>query len=195
MNDTERRLLEENLKAVEIRAKYLYKKYAFPKEEFEEFFQVACMFICDRIHKYNGTTKFSTFVDNVLENAFIDRVRKINRQRIDEISIDECCTDCADNNDTSLAEFLKSDNDTENEALLEYTKDYMKKCINRAKLNCTSKTTVRGFDALELKMEGYTGAEIADMLSVPSNSLRSWISRAKKLLFTDKEFKDLFEVI
>ena len=193
MNDNEKRLFRENIKAVEIRAKYLYRKYAMPNEDFEEFFQNACVFIGERIHKYDGRKGFSTFVDSVLENAFIDRLRVTTKRNLDCLSLDECSGD--ENEGTPMMEFLHADCNTENEVLSAITEDMVKSIIEDVRKKCTSKTTVKGFDALELKIQGYTAAEIAKIFNVPSNSLRMWISRAKKLLIKEKTFTELLETL
>ena len=189
MNDYEKSLIEDNLSAIEIKAKYLYKKYAFPMEEFNEFFQTACLYVCNRVHKYDEKVKFSTFVNSILENAFIDRLRSMIGKRINTVSLDECFGDC-EGEGVSLAEFLKTDNCTENNALAAISEESLKKYILRVKNKCTSKTTVRGFDALELKMQGYSGREISKIFNAPDNSVRMWISRAKKMLVNDADFAE-----
>lgn len=195
MTDKEKLLIEENMKAIEIRTKQLVKKYGIPAHEYEEYLQVACLVICNKIHKYDEAKSFSTFVDAVLENAFIDMHRADKSSKIDLISLDECCIDDGCGSEASLADFLATDNNTENEVLAGITNDIIKRCIKKAKEKCTSQTTVKGFDALELKFEGYSGAEIARMFNVPSNSLRSWISRAKKTLLAEREFADLLNAL
>ena len=195
MTDKEKMLIEENMKAIEIRTKLLVKKYGIPQDEYEEYLQIACLVICNKIHKYDETKSFSTFVDAILENAFIDMHRADKSRKIDLISFDECCIDDGCGSEASLADFLATDNNTENEVLAGITNDIIKRCIKKAKEKCTSQTTVKGFDALELKFEGYSGAEIARMFNVPSNSLRSWISRAKKTLLAEREFADLLNTL
>ena len=195
MTDKEKMLIEENMKAIEIRTKLLVKKYGIPQDEYEEYLQIACLVICNKIHKYDETKSFSTFVDAILENAFIDMHRADKSRKIDLISFDECCIDDGCGSEASLADFLATDNNTENEVLAGITNDIIKRCIKKAKEKCTSQTTVKGFDALELKFEGYSGAEIARMFNVPSNSLRSWISRAKKTLLAERELADLLNAL
>ena len=195
MTDKEKMLIEENMKAIEIRTKLLVKKYGIPQDEYEEYLQIACLVICNKIHKYDETKSFSTFVDAILENSFIDMHRADKSRKIDLISFDECCIDDGCGSEASLADFLATDNNTENEVLAGITNDIIKRCIKKAKEKCTSQTTVKGFDALELKFEGYSGAEIARMFNVPSNSLRSWISRAKKTLLAEREFADLLNAL
>ena len=53
--------------------------------------------------------------------------------------------------------------------------------------------TVKGFEALELKMQGYSGSEIAQMFQVPANSLRAWMSRARAILLKDNS--DVYELL
>ena len=193
MTDKEKSLIEENMKAIEIRTKQLVKKYGIPTREYEEYLQVACLVICNKIHKYDERKSFSTFVDAVLENAFIDMYRVDKSNKIDLISLDESCVQGGSGNELSLADFLATDNNTENEALTCITDENIKSCIKNAKAKCTSQTTVRGFDALELKLEGYSGVEIARMFNVPSNSVRSWISRAKKILLAERDLLELIK--
>ena len=195
MTEKEKKLIEENMKAIEIRTKLLVKKYGIHADEYEEYFQMACLVICNKVDKYDDSKSFSTFVDAVLENAFIDMHRADKRSKVELISFDECCVDDGCGSEASLADFLATDNDTENEVLATITNDIIRSCIKSAKAKCTSNTTVRGFDALELKFEGYTGAEIARMFNVPSNSVRSWISRAKKILLAEREFKDILQTM
>lgn len=195
MTDKEKMLIEENMKAIEIRTKLLVNKYGIRLDEYDDYLQMACLVICNKIHKYDETKGFSTFVDAVLENAFIDMYRVDKSGKIDLISLDECCIDDGCGSEASLADFLATDNNTENEVLAGITNDIVKRCIKNAKEKCTSQTTVRGFDALELRFEGYSGAEIARMFNVPSNSIRSWISRAKKILLAEREFEELLQAL
>lgn len=195
MTNKEKMLIEDNIKSIEIRTRQLVRKYGVPLYEYEEYFQVACLVICNKIHKYDETKSFSTFVNAVLENAFIDMHRADKNSKFDFVSLDECCVDDDSGSKASLADFLATEDNTENEVLARITNDIIKKCIKKAKEKCTSQTTVRGFDALELKFEGYSGAEIARMFNVPSNSLRSWMSRAKKLLIAEREFEELLNAL
>ena len=53
--------------------------------------------------------------------------------------------------------------------------------------------TVRlGIEAIELKVQGYSGAEIAVMYGVKPNLVGAWISRAKSRLKQNDAFKDYF---
>lgn len=195
MTEYEKKLIEDNMNAVAITTRQFLKRYNIPQTEFEDYRQNGYLILCNKVHKYDGSTKFSTFIDVVLRNAFIDMYRTDKNRRLDMVSLDDYLSEEKSFNDAQLAEFLEDENSTENEAFAKLTNEIIKKCIKKSKVNCTSETTVRGFEALELRIEGYSGAQIAKMLDAPSNTIRVGISRAKKILLCDKEFTDVLQTI
>ena len=188
LSKNDRKLIEDNMHTVEITVKRIMKKFGISKNEYEDYCQIGYLVLCSKVHRYDGSTKFSTFADKVLTNAFIDKYRFEKNRNKELLSLDDVCSEDSDGNGVSLAEFLVADTNVENEALSKITNDAIRKYIASAKTKCSAKTTVRGFEALELKLEGYSGEEIANMFDVPSNSLRSWMSRAKKALLNEKDF-------
>lgn len=191
LHEQEKRLIEENMHVVEIVVKSLMARFNIPRNEFDDYCQNAYLILCNKIHKFDGTTKFSTFADIVLTNAFIDKYRRDKARNPETVSIDFVPDKGEAENIVCLADYLATDINAENEILSKITHDMIKKYIKAAKKKCTAHTTIKGFEVLELKIEGYSGAEIADMFNVPSNSLRSWISRAKKILVNEHEFIEL----
>lgn len=189
MREKDKRLIEENLDKLEVTIKSLAKKFNVPACDFEDYRQTAYLTLCNKTYKYDGSTKFITFANTVIINAMIDKYRREKNKKIEMVSLDDACFECE--GETNLLDFLASENDTENEVLTRVTNDMVKKYIRNAKDKCTAKTTLRGFEALELKLEGYSGEEIASMFNVPSNSVRSWMSKAKKLLLCEKDFVEL----
>lgn len=189
--DHEKRLIEDNMDKLEIIIKVLAAKFNISKNEIDDYRQSGYLAICKKVHKYDGSTKFSTFANTVMTHAFIDKYRKDKSQKMDVVSLDDICSEDDDGSEACLMDFLASDNNTENEVLASVTNDMIKNYIKDAKVKCTAQTTVKGFEALELKLEGYSGEEIANMFNVPSNSVRSWMSRAKKALLNEHEFVEL----
>lgn len=189
MSEKDKRQIEENMDKLEVTIKSLAKKFNVPACDFDDYRQTAYLTLCDRAYKYDGRTKFITFANTVITNAMIDKYRREKNRNVEMVSFNDACFECED--ETNLLDFLASENDTENEVLTRVTNDMVKKYIRTAKDKCTAKTTVRGFEALELKLEGYSGEEIASMFNVPSNSLRSWMSKAKKLLLCENDFVEL----
>lgn len=185
----EKKLIEENLDKLEITIKALAKKFKVSACDFEDYRQTAYLTLCNKVHVYDGSTKFITFANTVITNAMIDNYRREKSRNVEMVSLNDSCFD--NDEEANLMDFLASDNNTENEVLSGITNDMIRDYIKNAKNKCTAQTTVRGFEALELKLEGYSGEEIANMFNVPSNSLRSWMSRAKKLLLCEKDFEEL----
>jgi len=195
MTEYEKKLIEDNMNAVAMTTWQFLKQHNIPRSEFDDYCQNGYLILCIKVHKYDGSTKFSTFIDVVLRNAFIDIYRTDKNRRLDVVSLNEYLSEEKTFNDVQLAAILEGDNTTENEVLEKVTNEIMKKCIKRAKSKCTSKTTVRGFEALELRIEGYSGAQISEMMKTPSNSIRVGINRAKKILLDDKEFVDVLQTV
>ncbi len=188
MREHERKLIEDNMEVVEYAVKYMMQKYNIPKSEYEDYYQEGFLILYSKIDKYNGSTKFKTFANMVLINGFIDMYR--TNHNIQAESLEAKLYD-DEGNEEEFINLLAAPNNTENEVIARVTNDMLKEHIHRVKESCAAKTTVRGFEALELKMQGYTGAEIAKMFDVPANSLRSWMSKAKKLLLNDNGIQNL----
>lgn len=195
LSEEEKLFIEKNMKTIEIGTKKFMNKYNIQMNEYEEYFQRACLAVCNKMHKYDRNMAFSTFVGAVLENALIDIHRKESRNIVGAVSIEECYMVEDGELELSLGNFLTATDDTENDALSRIVDLEVKKCIKYAKEKCTSNVVIRGFEALELKIAGYTGTEIARIYNVPSNSVRAWISRAKKVLAAEREFKELLDAL
>ncbi len=188
MLEYERRLIEDNMYVVGYVVRKLMNKFNIPREEYEDYCQSGYLILCSKVHKYDGSVEFKTFADKVLRNGFIDLYR--TKHDIDSISLEASLYD--DNEkESELMNFICTDCDMESEAVFNVTRDILKKYIRKLKRECRANTVVKGFEALELRMQGYTGKEIADMFNVPDNSLRSWMSKAKKILIADDVIKKL----
>lgn len=185
MTEKAKKLIEENMDMLEITVKALLIKFKVPWNDADEYRQTGYLALCKNAHRYDGRTKFTTFANTVMNNAFIDKCRHDNVKNTECLSFDEPYAEDDDGNGLTLMSVLSTPNDTENEALTRITRELIRKNIKDAKAECGAKTIVKGFEALELKLEGYTGEEIAGMFDVPSNYLRSWMSKAKKILLAD----------
>ncbi|MBR0277868.1 MAG: sigma-70 family RNA polymerase sigma factor [Clostridia bacterium] len=188
MNEYEKNLVENNLSAVKSVVNGLIYSGRINQSEYDDYFQYGCLMLCEKAGKYDGRVKFSTFAETVLKNAFVDLYRKNKNSVSGDVSLSEELSD----DGALLEEFLKSKLDTEKEVLSAVLEKDIKQMISEAKRKCKTPTTVKGFEALELKISGMTGSEIAKLYNVPANSVRSWISRAKKILLADEKFVALF---
>lgn len=188
LKEHERRLIEENMDNIKIVVRLMMDKYNIRKDEYDDYCQTGYLILCEKVSKYDESVKFSTFINAVLHNAFVDKYRMDKSRKIDALSLDE---PICDDGDTVLADILASPGNTENDVLSKLTADMLNRCINNAKDKCNAHTTIKGFEALELRIKGYSGKEISDILNAPQNSVRAWISRAKNLLVKEKEFMAL----
>ena len=72
MTEYEKKLIEDNMNAVAMTTWQFLKQHNIPRSEFDDYCQNGYLILCNKVHKYDGSTKFSTFIDVVLRNAFID---------------------------------------------------------------------------------------------------------------------------
>lgn len=188
MNETKEKILIENMNLIKMIVWTLIKEYNIPKNEYEDYLQEAYLAVFAKLDMYNPEKKFSSFARIVIKNRFIDIYRKKKISMNSVVSLEDCVLSDVDGNTTEMIKVLKALNNTENLALQKVTEEMLRKCICDIKRSCSAKTTVKGFEALELKMDGYTGEQIAKMFNVPSNSLRSWMSKARKILINNEAF-------
>ena len=119
--------------------------------------------------------KFSTFVTTVIRNGIIAHHRRSRFHTPATGSLDDDANAIlrrAGMHDDLEARFSEADT----LALLE-----------SAKRGCSG-ITLRGIEALELRAQGLTNVDIAELLGVPRNYVGAWISRAKKRLLADEDF-------
>ena len=193
MTEYEKKLIEDNMNTVAIITRCFLKQYNIPGTEFDDYCQNGYLILCKKVHKYDGSTKFSTFINIVLRNAFIDIYRTNKSRYLEVVSMDEYLSEDKTSREYQLADFLKSDNSTENEVISKATDELIKNCINKAKRKCKSQTILKGFQALELRINGYSGKQISEMLNTPANTIRVGINRAKSILLDDKDFVNFIQ--
>ena len=191
MRERDKNLIEDNWDKLEITMKTLISKFNIPQNEADDYRQTGYLALCTKAYKYDGRTKFTTFANIVIKNAFIDKYRSEKNNK--QISLDEMYSDVDNENQASLDKFLASTNNTENEAISNITEEIVRKYIHLAKDECNAQKTKRSYEALELKIKGFNNEEIAKMFNMPSNCLRALISRAKKTLSKETEFAELIK--
>jgi RNA polymerase sigma factor (sigma-70 family) len=141
---------------------------------YDDLFQEGCAALCKAASTFDGSVKFITYAQVVVKNALISYCRGISRNKSHLcVSLNE--TEVYTDTDTSkTAEQLVAEAD-----LIRLL----------ASVRAEYSGTVRlGIEALELKIQGYSGAEIARMYSVKPNLVGAWISRASAKLRRDERF-------
>lgn len=168
----------QTLKAL---VKSVMKKLGIPQEEYEDCLQEAYILIWKKADKFNPDKEFGPFARRVITNGLIDLYKRNRELKKELLSLDYDVQD-EEGNGVELVDLLKGENETENQALQNITVELLHKYIEKSKESCTVVSTVKGFEALELKIAGYSGEQIAKMYDVSSNSVRFWMSNARKIL-------------
>lgn len=177
LNEKQQEMAEQHLELVSI----ILKKYINTNEqirglEYDDLFQCGCLALCKAAYHYDGRVKFETFAGTVIRNALLDECRKAKTVYSRHLSYDASVHSDDDEGD-SFAQMISDDTDI-NEGI------FSEELINIVQ---TAKKThkgavLKGIEAIELRIKGYTGAEIARLYGVKNNNVTSWISKACAVL-------------
>lgn len=179
LNEKQQTMVEENLDVVSI----IIRKYIRINEqvrglEYDDLYQCGCLALCKAAYLYDGRSKFETFAGTVIKNALLDECRKANKIFSHNLSYDASINS---EDDDTFAEILEDVSDI-NDSI--FSEELMS--IVQASKKTHKGAVLKGIEALELRIKGYTGAEIARMYGVKNNNVTSWISKARVVL--EKEY-------
>ena len=170
-------LVEQHLDLVSI----IIRKYINTNEqvrglEYEDLYQYGCLALCKAAFHYDGRVKFETFAGTVIRNALLDECRKAKVNYSHNLSYDASVNSDDDDGDTFAG--MLGDTSDINDSI--FSEELMS-IVQTAKK--THKGAVlKGIEAIELRIKGYSGAEIARMYGVKNNNVTSWISKAAAVL-------------
>ncbi len=168
--DKERQLIEENLDIVKI---VILTNFRYDNNvvgmNFDDLYQVGCLALCEAVRKYDSSTKFTTFASMVIRSKLLTYCKKTN-------SI---------NNKYCYIELLEVE-DKVDHSMSTYEDDVLK-ALRKVKVSSNG-VALKGIAALELKVKGFSGKEIADMYDTSTNNVNAWISRARKKLIGNSVF-------
>ena len=151
-----------------------------PLLEYDDMRQIGYMALCEAADAYDGSVKFSTFAKKVVFNRLIDYCRKMKRIQDKIYSLQNEIPD----SDEMIYEAVVPDKDPLETAIDEQEAVDL---LHSAKSKYSG-ITLKGIEAIELKLKGYTGVEIAALYGIKPNLLAAWISRAKQKLKSDADF-------
>ena len=113
--------------------------------------------------------QFHSYAFPVIRNHLLDYCRKIQSQTAPVVSLEAW--------DVEMARRGETDWDGENSLFVEQVLEYGKRTY--------SGVARLGVEALELKIAGYSGTDIAKLYGVQPNHVGAWISRAAQKLKKD----------
>ena len=174
----QQKVVEENLDLADI----LLRTKIHPNEtirgmEFDELYQCGCLALCRAAATYDYTTQFRTYASRVVYNAMIDQCRTAQKHYGNTLSYDAAVGEEED----SHSIFLQASGTVDDAVLA----DELTKLLNDAKRTYKG-AVLKGIEAIELQLKGYSGVEIALMYGVKNNNVTSWISKARAIL--EKEY-------
>ena len=157
MNDYKEKILLENTETIKAVVRKLVKGFGIDKEKYEDCLQEAYISVYKNANKYNPEKKFVNFAYPIIKISLINMYRKDKERKLEKVYLNDTISDDGDADRTELADMLISNADTENEVLKKISETMVHDYISKLKGECSAKTTVKGFEALELKIAGYSG--------------------------------------
>jgi RNA polymerase sigma factor (sigma-70 family) len=149
---------------------------------YDDLFQEGCLWLCEAAATYDGeTAQFITYAQVVVKNGLFTYCKKAYGKQKNNVSINDMLRDPTDE-ESGIASFA---GDNEYDMLLSDTAVFSLLESVKAEYSGVARL---GIEALELKVKGYTGAEIARMWGVGQNHVGAWISRAKTKLRQNERF-------
>lgn len=147
-----------------------------PDYAYEDLYQTGCIGLCMAAASYDGSAPFQAYARKAVYNHLIDYCRGVNRHGLVD------CLEAFTEGQLSEATGPSYENVVDEAAFLVLL-EQMAEIKQRY-----SGVTLKGITALELKLQGLSGVDIARMYGVAPNQVSAWIARAKQRLLADPEF-------
>jgi RNA polymerase sigma factor (sigma-70 family) len=178
LNEAQRNLAAEHTEIV----KWAIRKHINVNKnkyglDYDDLFQEGCLYLCHAAATYDGErAQFETYAQVVVKNGLLTYCKMMCGKN--KNNTDTHLTD--DRNDLCLSAVSDTYNEfVSNTAVYDF--------LESVKAQYDGVTRL-GIEALELKVRGYTGADIARLWGVEQNHIGAWISRAKKKLCKNERF-------
>lgn len=155
--------------------------------EYDDLYQEGCIWLCKAALSYNESrdVKFATYAEKVVTNGLRTYCRLMCGKQKHHVSL-PVQTD-PDTDDFSLEQIPADD---------PLDKIFEEQDILLLLQNCKRQytgTARLGIEAIEWKVKGFSGAEIARMYNVKPNLVGAWISRAAARLKQNESFMQYFD--
>lgn len=188
LNNEQQYLVENNLDIVKlsIHRNIIINENIFGFS-YEDIFQEGCIWLCKAAITYQKEKgiKFSTYAFKVVSNGLRTYCRimcnKQKRQCVIPLYNSE------EDNQLALEQFSSED------SMDDLISEIDTLCLLDSMKKQYSGTVKLGIEAIELKVKGYTGKEIAELYGVKPNLVGAWISRASNRLKDNYAFMKHFD--
>lgn len=181
LTDEQRELVESNIEIVNtIICIYINANNNVSGLSDEDIYQEGCIALCKAAATYDGSTLFKTYAQVVVRNALYTYCSKMNRVYKRTLSYD---APLRRGSADTFADYIPDTN--EDDKPMSLTELY--KLLESVKTDYNG-VTLKGIEAMELKLKGFSGKEIAAMYGVKQTHVGAWIARAVKKLRVNERF-------
>lgn len=187
LNHIQQKMVEEHLSVV----KHAIHKNIIVNDnlygfDYDDLYQEGCIWLCKAAHSFDESReiKFATYAEKVVTNGLRTYCRLMCSKQKHYLLIPEQSD--SDDDRYTFEQFSNKD-------MLEQL--FEEQDIHTLLRNCKqqySGTAKLGIEAIEWKVKGFSGAEIAKMYGVKPNLVGAWISRASKRLKQNTTFMQYF---
>lgn len=187
LNTKQQKLVEEHLSVIHWAIHHFIKVneniFGF---EYKDLYGEGCVWLCKAAITYDSSRgDFAAYAQTVVKNGLLSysriMCRKQNRQRL---LLDTTCPD----GDGSYVDLLVGESNLDKAISAVDAESFFRIIKPRY-----DGITLRGIEAIELKIKGYSGKEIAELYGVGQNHVGAWIARAALKLRSDELVLALFE--
>lgn len=188
MNKKQQRLVEDNLQVVKMAIhKYIIVNDSLYGFEYDDLYQEGCIWLCKAAVSFDETrnVKFSTYAERVVINGLRTYCRLMCSKQKHHILLPVQ----KDQDDEAFPLDLIPAEDTL-EQLFEEQDIYM---LLQSVKRQYSGTIRLGIEAIEWKVKGLSGVEIAKMYGVKPNLVGAWIARAASRLKKNSDLMEYFD--
>lgn len=178
LSDSQRRLAEQNLNIVSrVIYRYVIVNETLVGFEYDDLYQEGCIWLCKAAASFQPEkgVPFTAYAEKVVANGLRTYCRLMRGKQ----KWVRCIPSYSDSDVVQFALGQIPEPTYQEEEMLA-DMDVMQ-LLHRMKGQYTG-TTRLGIEAIELKVKGYSGKEIAAMYGVKPNLVGAWISRAKQKL-------------
>ena len=184
MTEYQRELTTKHLYLVKEVIQKRIKVSNLPLLSYEDFYAIGCEALCRAAMVYQPSRgEFTPLACRYIYNALIDHVRHQNYSNSFTASLF-----MDDDGERTVYDLIGSTVDMDEKAYGMSVMDALGKC--KAKY---SGITLKGIEAIELKLLGHETREIADLYGTSVNNVNAWISRARSRLKDDPDMAKLKE--
>ncbi len=181
LTNAQRNLEEEHLELIPWTIhKYIEVKESICGLGFDDLYQEGALALCRAAATFDGRgTQFNTYAVTVIRNHLLDHCRKITAllRNLPTSSLDAPSGDGRPPTDCCQGPYYDSREQ-------QFSEIYVSQLLAHGKRTYSGVARL-GIEALELKIRGYDGADIARLYGTKPNHVGAWISRAVTKLKQD----------